>query len=58
MENEGSYKVLIGDPFGGYSVVEKGMSKEAADKLSLELQEDCDYFTIIMVKPDNYEVWV
>ena len=57
MENEETYKVLIGDPFGGYNVVEKGLTKEAADKLALALGEDCDYFTSTMVKPDSYMIW-
>jgi hypothetical protein len=53
MENEETYKVLIGDPFGGYSEVEGGMTKEGAEKLALALQEECDYFTTTMVKPDT-----
>jgi len=57
MENEGLYKVLIGDPFGGYSVVRSNMSKEAADKLSFSLQEDCDYFTTTMVTEMENKIW-
>jgi hypothetical protein len=53
MENEETYKVLVGDPFGGYATVEEGLSKEAAEKLADALQEDCDYFTSAVVKPDN-----
>jgi len=57
MENEGLYKVLIGDPFGGYNIVETDMSKEAADKLASSLEEDCDYFTSTMVKPMEDTTW-
>jgi hypothetical protein len=53
MEDEGTYSVLVGDPFGGYATVESGLSKEAADKLSLTVQGEVDYFTTTMVKPDN-----
>jgi len=55
MENENTYQVLIGDPFGGYGVVEKGLTLEAAEKLNLALQEECDYFTTTMIKPDEDE---
>ena len=57
MENEGLYKVLIGDPFGGYNIAETNMTKEAADKLALALEEDCDYFTTTMVKPVEDKTW-
>ena len=53
MENEETYKVLIGDPFGGYATVEEGLSKEAAEKLSLSLHGEVDYFTSVIVKPDK-----
>jgi len=57
MGNENMYKVLIGDPFGGYDIVESELTKEAADKLALELQEHCDYFTSTMVKPMEDTIW-
>ena len=53
MENEVTYKVLMGDPFGGHITVEKGLTLDAAEKLELTLQEECDYFTIVFIKPDN-----
>ena len=52
---EQTFKVLVGDPFGGYSTVESGLTLEAAEKLSKEVYADCDYFTTTMVKPDKDE---
>ena len=57
MENEGLYKVLIGDPFGGYNIAGTDMTKLAADKFALALSEDCDYFTTTMVKPVEDTTW-
>lgn len=53
MENDETYKVLVGDPFGGYATVESGLSKEAAEKLERTLIGEVDYFTSVLVKPDN-----
>ena len=53
MEDEGTFSVLIGCPVVGYTTVESGLSKETAEKLSLSLQEECDYFTSAIVNPDN-----
>ena len=47
------YKVLIGDPFGGYSTVESGLTKKEAEKLYEEVRYDCDYFTLASIEPDN-----
>ncbi len=52
MENKETYKVLVGDPFGGYATVEDGLSEEEAKKLADEVQSECDYFTSAVVKPD------
>lgn len=57
MENDGLYKVLIGDIFGGFGIVETNMTKEAADKLAQALEEECDYFTSTMVKPVEDKTW-
>jgi hypothetical protein len=57
MDNEGTYKVLVGDPFGGYETVEDGLTLEAAEKLSLSLQEECDYFTTTLVRPSSSTHW-
>ena len=57
MENEKTYKVLIGDPFGGFGTVEDGLTLEAAEKLSLSLQDECDYFTSTLVKPSSAKHW-
>lgn len=53
MEDEGTYSVLVGDPFGGYATVESGLSMEAAEKLKITVQDECDYFTTAMIKPDK-----
>lgn len=53
MENDGTYKVLVGDPFGGYATVDSGLSKEAAEKLERTLIGEVDYFTSVLVKPDE-----
>ena len=55
MEDEGTYSVLVGDPFGGYATVESGLSREAAEKLERTVQGECDYFTTTMIKPDKNE---
>lgn len=47
-----TYKVLVGDPFGGYSTVESGLKLKAAKKLELEVDAECDYFTTTMIEPD------
>ena len=52
MEVKKTYKVLVGDPFGGYSTVQAGLSEEEAKKLEAEVQVECDYFTTAMIKPD------
>lgn len=57
MGTENMYKVLSGDPFGGYDIIESELTKEAADKLALELQKYCDYFTTIIVKPMEDTTW-
>lgn len=57
MDNEETYKVLIGDVFGGFAIVEDGLTLEAAEKLERSLQEDCDYFTTTMVKPTSDKTW-
>ena len=49
------YKVLVGDPFGGYEIVERGLSKEDADSLKIKLRCEVDYFTSVLIKPDNDE---
>jgi hypothetical protein len=54
--NEDSYKVLIGDPFGGYETVEDGLSLKDAEKLSLFIQEECDYFKTTTVKPSTVNI--
>jgi len=55
MEDEGTYSVLVGDPFGGYATVESGLTREAAEKLERTVQGECDYFTTTMIKPDKNE---
>jgi hypothetical protein len=57
MENEGTFKVLVGDPFGGYATVEDGLTREAADKLAQSLQGEVDYFTTTLVKPSSAKHW-
>jgi hypothetical protein len=49
----GEYKVLIGDPFGGYNVVKRNLSKEEAKELEKELIVEVDYFTSVLVKHKN-----
>ena len=52
MEVKKTFKVLVGDPFGGYSTVEAGLTDEAAKKLRDDVQAECDYFTSAIIKPD------
>lgn len=47
-----TYKVLVGDPFGGYATFESGLIKKEAEKLSEEISRESDYFTTTMIKPD------
>ena len=54
---EDTYKVLVGDIFGGFSIVKSGLTKEEADKLEDEVMLECDYFTTTMVKPDTDKSW-
>lgn len=57
MENEGTYKVLMGDVFGGFATIEDGLTLEAAQKLERTLMEECDYFTSTMIKPTGDTTW-
>lgn len=42
---EKKYRVIIGDPFGGYVCIKADISEEDADKIVTN--EDVDYFTSV-----------
>ena len=44
------FKVIAGDPFGGYATIKENLSEEEADKLVEEVSEEVDYFTIVSKK--------
>jgi len=46
------YRVIIGDPFGGYACIKADLDKEEADQIAEN--EDVDYFTTVqVVENDN-----
>jgi len=46
------YRVVIGDPFGGYFCIGADLDKEEADRIAEN--EDPDYFTTVkVVENDN-----
>lgn len=46
------YRVVIGDPFGGYACIKSDLNKEEADRIVEN--EDVDYFTsVFVVENDN-----
>lgn len=47
-----TYKVLVGDPFGGYATVKSGLSLSDAKQLESEVNAECDYFTTTSIEPD------
>ena len=50
---ETTYKVLVGDPFGGYATVKSGLTREEAEELDKEVSAECDYFTVTKIELDN-----
>lgn len=46
------YRVVIGDPFGGYACIKADLEKEVADKISEN--QDPDYFTSVMVVENDH----
>jgi len=46
------YRVVIGDPFGGYVCIKADLEKEEADKIAKN--EDPDYFTSVLVVEDDH----
>jgi len=46
------YRVVIGDPFGGYACIKADLEKEDADKIASA--EDPDYFTSVLVVENDH----
>ena len=46
------YRVVIGDPFGGYACIKANLEKEEADRIVMN--EDVDYFTSVFVVEDDH----
>lgn len=44
------FKVLSGDPFGGYVTIGENLTEEQADKLVNEESQKVDYFTSVFKK--------
>lgn len=41
------FKVLVGDPFGGYATIAENLSEKEADELVMEESQNVDYFTTV-----------
>ena len=50
---EKKYRVVIGDPFGGYACIKANISAEEADEIVSN--EDADYFTSVF-KVENDDI--
>jgi hypothetical protein len=50
---EKKYRVIIGDPFGGYACIKANISAEEADEIVSN--EDADYFTSVF-KVENDDI--
>lgn len=58
VKNMKLFEILIGDPFGGYSVYETDLTEQKADRLLEELlqSDELDYFTVALkVEKKHYE---
>jgi hypothetical protein len=53
MEDEKKYKVMVGDPFGGYTIAGKDLSIKEAILLEKDMQVDLDYFTSTYIADKN-----
>lgn len=49
---EKKYRVVIGDPFGGYACIKANISAEEADEIVSN--EDVDYFTTVKKVENNH----
>jgi hypothetical protein len=45
------YRVVVGDPFGGYVCIKANLEKDEADRIAEN--EDVDYFTTVQVVEDD-----
>jgi len=46
------YRVVVGDPFGGYVCIKADLDKEEADRIAEN--EDVDYFTTVQVVENDH----
>ena len=52
---EEKFRVVIGDPFGGYASIKADISAEEADKIVMN--EDVDYFTSVFKVENNHRLY-
>lgn len=57
VKSKETYKVEVGDIFGGFSIVKFGLSYEDAQKLQKEIDAECDYFTTTNLVLDTDTAW-
>ena len=49
------YRVVIGDPFGGYACIKADLEKEKANQIAEN--EDVDYFTTVKVVENDHRLY-